>query len=113
MRSNVDAPHRSSYKVIHLLQVTCMDATQKRVAFVQAAAERCGLANVSAVAERCESLGHASGYRECFDVVTARAVAGTRTLVELCLPFVRIGGVLVAAKGPHIQVRATCACQQV
>ena len=87
------------------LQVTCLDATQKNVAFVRAAAEVAGITNVVAVVGRCEDLGHQAELREQFYVVTARAVAATRTLVELCLPFVKRGGMFVAAKGPHIKVR--------
>jgi 16S rRNA G527 N7-methylase RsmG len=87
-------------------QVTCLDATRKKAAFIRMAAAEAGIANITALAGRCEDMGHDPQLRESFDVVTARAVAGTRTLVELCLPFVAPGGLLVAAKGPHIQVRA-------
>ena len=80
-------------------QVTCMDATRKRVAFVNKAAELVGATNARAVAGRCEELGRAPDMRERYAVVTARAVANAATLAELCLPFVRVGGVLVAAKG--------------
>lgn len=41
---------------------------------------------------------------QTFDVVTARAVADMRALAELTLPFVRPGGMLVAAKGAAPQV---------
>lgn len=42
------------------------------------------------------------------DIVVARAVAELRTLAELCLPFVKVGGLWVAAKGPNIEVRSQC-----
>ena len=38
--------------------------------------------------------------REYYDVVTARAVARLNVLVELALPFLRVGGTLIAYKGP-------------
>ena len=37
--------------------------------------------------------------RESFDVVTARAVAALPMLCELCIPFVRVGGLFCAMKG--------------
>lgn len=50
---------------------------------------------------------------QSFDVCIARAVAETRTLAELSLPLVRIGGHLVAAKGPNPQVVVHAFCLQV
>lgn len=86
------------------MQVTCLDATKKKVAFIEAAVDRASVANVSAVAGRCEELAHEHTLRERFDVVTARAVAPLATLAELCLPFLAIGGTLVAAKGADVEV---------
>ena len=42
-----------------------------------------------------------------FDLSIARAVAEMRTLVELSLPLVKVGGQLIAAKGPNPQVVAS------
>ena len=38
-----------------------------------------------------------------YDLAVARAVAESRVLAELCLPFVRVGGMWVAAKGANPQ----------
>lgn len=75
--------------------------------FVDVAAAALSLQNVSTVWGRCEELGHDRALREQFDVVTARAVAETSVLAEFCLPFVRIGGLWVAAKGATVEV---CCC---
>lgn len=49
---------------------------------------------------------------QAFDVAIARAVAEMRTLTELSLPLIRIGGHLVAAKGPDPQVLLPCRKQE-
>ena len=45
------------------------------------------------------TLGHDPDHREVYDIATARGLAPLPTLVELCLPFIRPGGVLIASKG--------------
>jgi hypothetical protein len=59
-----------------------------------------GLSNVSVVWSRAEDGGQSPQHRGKYDLAVARAVAETRVLAELCLPFVRVGGLWVAPKGP-------------
>ena len=80
------------------LKITALDGTAKRIAYVKETAELLGLDNVTAIAGRAEEYGHQAGYRECFDVVTARAVAALPVLCELCLPFAKVDGVVIAMK---------------
>jgi 16S rRNA (guanine527-N7)-methyltransferase len=72
----------------------------KRVRFIEQAARVARIPNVTACCARAEALGHDTTFRESFDVVTARAVAEARVLAELCLPYVSVGGLWIAAKGP-------------
>lgn len=53
--------------------------------------------------ERSEVLAHQAQHREQYDMVVAKAVAGMAALVELALPLVRVGGQLLAFKGPQAQ----------
>lgn len=80
------------------LDVTLLDSLNKRLDWL---AETCGaleLKNIRTVHARAEEQSAAPGFREGFDFVTARAVAELRVLCELCLPYVRIGGVFAAMK---------------
>lgn len=81
------------------LRVTLLDATAKKLAFLERAAAELDAANVTCVHGRAEELGHDARYRERFDLVTARAVAALPVLLELCLPFARVGGTGLFPKG--------------
>jgi 16S rRNA (guanine527-N7)-methyltransferase len=81
------------------LAVTLLEATGKKAAFLRHAAETLGLARVRVLAARAEDAAHDPAEREAYAVAFARAVAPLAVLVELTLPFVRVGGALVAVKG--------------
>lgn len=82
------------------LHMTLLDATSRKVAFVEGAIGALGLANAQARAGRAEALGRLPGDREHYDRVVVRAVSRLPVLVELALPLLKVGGRLVAQKGP-------------
>lgn len=84
------------------LRVTLLDAQRKRVTFLQAAIEALELP-AQAVHMRAEDAARDEARREAYDVAVSRAVAATPTLLELTLPFVRVGGRAIAWKGPGLQ----------
>jgi 16S rRNA (guanine527-N7)-methyltransferase len=84
------------------LHVTLLDAQQKRVRFLQEASMRLDLGNVRAVHGRAEDTAHLTEFRESFSLALARAVASLPALMELLLPFVRIGGRALCWKGPAV-----------
>lgn len=84
------------------LRVTLLDAQRKRVTFLQAAIEALDLP-AQAVHMRAEDAARDEAHRETYDVAVSRAVAATPTLLELTLPFVRVGGRAIAWKGPGLQ----------
>jgi 16S rRNA (guanine527-N7)-methyltransferase len=89
-------------KLVHpAMQLTLIESVQKKAAFLKQLVEQLGLNAVQVIAERAEVLGHVPAHRESYDLVTARAVAELRVLVEYCLPLVRIGGRMLAPKGPQ------------
>ena len=89
--------------------LTAIDSTDKRVKYVAESARLLGLSNVTAVTMRAEDSGKSPEYRESFDVVTARAVAEMRVLLELCLPYVRVGGEMIAMKGKNAEFELSAA----
>ena len=80
------------------LTITALDSTAKRIRYIEDTAKTLGLVNVTPIAARAEELAKSSSYRESFDVATARAVASLPVLTELCLPFVKKGGIFVSMK---------------
>lgn len=81
------------------ITVLGIDSTEKRINYVNESAKRLGSTNLTAIAGRAEDLSHTAELRESFDVCTARAVASLPILAELCIPFVKKGGIFVAMKG--------------
>ena len=80
------------------LKITGLDSTDKKIRYVQRAGEQLGL-NIRTISARAEDLAKLSEYRENYDVVIGRAVARLNVLSELCMPFVKVGGMFVAMKG--------------
>jgi len=84
-------------------QITLIESLQKRCFFLEHVVDVSGLLNVQVVRIRAEDAGQNPDFREKYDIAVARAVADMRILVEYCLPLVRVGGLLVAAKGYNPQ----------
>ena len=78
--------------------LTLIDSVNKKVNFMNEVIEKLDLKNARAIHTRAEDF--AKDHREGFDVVVSRAVANMATLSELCLPFVKDGGLFIALKGP-------------
>jgi len=81
------------------LEVTLIEANNKKCEFLKKAIQKLELRKINVVQERAED--YIVQTRETFDLVTARAVANMRILAELCLPFVKLSGNFIAMKS-HI-----------
>lgn len=81
------------------LDFTLIEATGKKCSYLKTIGKELGFEKFAVLNGRAEELGKKEEYREKFDIVTARAVAGLNVLCEYCLPFVKIGGIFVAYKG--------------
>ena len=89
------------------VQVTLMDAQQKRLTFLQAVIDELNVTNVTLIHRRAEDGAKDAQLREKFDVAVARAVAPLAVLAEYLLPFVKVGGKALCWKGPALQDELT------
>ena len=79
--------------------VTCLDATAKKLDFIKETAVSLGIDNIDTLCGRAEELSLDARYREKYDSVLSRGVARLNVLCEWCMPYVKPGGVFVALKG--------------
>lgn len=79
------------------LQLTLVDALNKRINFLKLVCETLKLENVDCIHARAEE--YALKNREKFDVVTARAVASLPILLEYSIPLVKKSKYFIALKG--------------
>lgn len=78
--------------------VTLLEATGKKVRFLEAVIAALGLGNARALVGRAEEVARQPEHRGAYAVVTARAVAALPTLLEYCCPFARVGGRIIMPK---------------
>ncbi|HLH62630.1 MAG TPA: 16S rRNA (guanine(527)-N(7))-methyltransferase RsmG [Ktedonobacteraceae bacterium] len=82
--------------------VVLLEATGKKVAFLQHVIETLQLKEVESVHGRAEELAHKAAYRARFDVVAARAVAALPALLEYAAPYCPVGGQIILFKKGEI-----------
>jgi 16S rRNA (guanine527-N7)-methyltransferase len=83
------------------LALTLIDASRRRVAFLEHLRTALDFADVEVMWGRAEDLAHRAGLRETFRCAVERATARVATAAELCLPFVEVGGAAILLKGPR------------
>ena len=80
---------------------TLLEPLTKRANFLKETAQKLGLKNVKVVNDRAEIF--IKNARESYDFVTSRAVSRLNILLELSIPFLKVGGKLIAYKGINYQ----------
>lgn len=78
------------------LSVTLVDSLNKRIKFLDIVISELKLTNIHTIHARAEEF--ALLHREEFDVVTARAVSSLPTLLEYCIPLVKVGKYFIPMK---------------
>ena len=79
-----------------------LDSLKKRLHFIDDVLDKCGIDNVILLHGRAEDFGRDEEYREKFDYCVSRAVASLPILLELCTPFVKVGGKFISYKSEHL-----------
>ncbi|MBQ6947882.1 MAG: 16S rRNA (guanine(527)-N(7))-methyltransferase RsmG [Clostridia bacterium] len=90
-------------------EFTLLDSLQKRLNFIENACEFAAIPVPALLHARAEEAGRNKDHREQYDTVISRAVANLTTLCEYCLPFVKVGGVMIAYKGPGAEEELSAA----
>lgn len=88
------------------LKLTLLDSLNKRVNFLNEVSLKLSL-DAECIHMRAEDGSKKPPLRESFDVATARAVAALPVLTEYCIPYIKVGGIFVALKGPNEDVESS------
>lgn len=78
------------------LKVTLLDATEKKCNFLNLVIKELNLENIEVINERAEI--YSKKEREKYDIVTSRAVAPLKHLLEYSIPLVKVNGYYIAMK---------------
>ncbi len=92
-------PLKVAFPGIHL---ALMDSVGKKTTFLTHLVNFLGLTDVEVYTGRAEDLALDPKLRESFDVVVSRGIASMRILMELTLPYCRVGGMVVTLKKGEI-----------
>ena len=79
------------------MKLTIIDPLTKRMDFLRLVISKLHLENVELKIMRSEDASRVN--RECYDIVTARAVARLNILLEIVSQMVKVNGLLIAMKG--------------
>lgn len=80
------------------IKFVLIDSLNKRVSFLNTVIDNLELKKISAIHGRAEELGRSNELREKFDLCVSRAVANLSSLIELCIPFVKVDGAFISYK---------------
>lgn len=80
------------------ISLTLLDSTKKRLEWLARVCAELEIEVEAFCHGRGEVLARQEGQRERYDLVVSRAVAAMPLLSELCLPFVKVGGLFLAMK---------------
>jgi 16S rRNA (guanine527-N7)-methyltransferase len=92
--------------------VTLLDATRKKIAFLDTLLAEMGLNNAKTLTGRAEQINQHPHHRQSYDIACLRAVAPAPACAEYSLPLLKTGGVAILYRG-HWTEEETAALQEV
>ena len=78
------------------LKITLLDSTLKKCNFLELVISKLNLKNIKVINERAEI--YSKNVREKYDIVTSRAVAPLKHLLEYSIPTLKVNGYYIAMK---------------
>jgi len=78
------------------IKIDLLDATSKKCEFLKMVITKLNLKNANVINDRCEEYAHK--VREKYDIVTSRAVAPLKHLLEYSIPLLKINGKFISLK---------------
>ncbi len=78
------------------IKIDLLDATNKKCEFLKMVIDKLELQNINVINARCED--YAKRVREKYDIVTSRAVAPLKHLLEYSIPLLKINGTFISLK---------------
>ena len=85
------------------LKITLLDSLNKRIKYLNTVIEELGLEDIQTIHGRAEDFARKEEHREQYDLAVSRAVANLSTLSELCVPYVKVGGMFIPYKSGEIE----------
>ena len=83
------------------INVTALDSINKKINFIKAVKEDFNISNINPICSRVEDLPLSS--KSSFDIITSRAMAELRVILEYAIPYLKVGGYFVAYKSIKTQ----------
>lgn len=80
------------------VQLTLLDSLGKRVDWLEELCQDLALDGVTCIKGRAEEVSRQPDHRDRYDVAVSRALASMPVLAELCMPYVKAGGLFLAMK---------------
>lgn len=78
--------------------ITLLDATRKKIAFLETLLSQLVIANATALTGRAEQIGQ-SPHRQKYDVALTRALSSASVCAEYALPLLKLGGLAILYRG--------------